>query len=236
MSLLERLESDDLEHKLVFPMENDGSRMFSFGGMSFDSSSENILQESGANNTKVPAPTVRKKMFIELRDSHSLCLDPRNGAYGASLSADRQNTFQISSESMDRESNHRLKHCVIGSDSFPSLKNELSKDNSKKEIQMFDVISGRGGKSNHHDGNKYYRKLVSERKSDYRSMSNCTKKAEVSKSIFYSIQSKGGRFLIDETTSGDPHWREMDVKEALRKISQALREDRNLKWTISDLV
>jgi hypothetical protein len=51
MSLLERLESDDLEHKLVFPMENDGSRMFSFGGMSFDSSSENILQESDANNT-----------------------------------------------------------------------------------------------------------------------------------------------------------------------------------------
>ncbi len=99
------------------------------------------------------------------------------------------------------------------------------------DIQKYDVLSGRGGKSNNHQGNKFYRKLIELKKQEYKSkMTNCEKQA-VSESILKEIQCKGGRFLTQQKTKSEPGWFVMSSDKAKSKISQALREERNLKWT-----
>jgi hypothetical protein len=108
-----------------------------------------------------------------------------------------------------------------------SNKNILGIDDVKK----FDVLSGRGGKSNHHIGNKNFRNMVMEMKSDYRSKSTRAEKAALAESIVEKVYCMGGRFLIQNKVHFDFHWRLMTTVEARRKTSQALRETRKLKWT-----
>jgi hypothetical protein len=99
------------------------------------------------------------------------------------------------------------------------------------DITDADILSGRGGKSNHHIGNKRFRHLVSEMKSMYRSKGTRTDKTAFSKGIIELVHSYGGRFLIQEGKDNDRVWRIMTTMEAQRKTSQALRETKILKWT-----
>jgi hypothetical protein len=103
-----------------------------------------------------------------------------------------------------------------------------------------DVLCGRGGLANRHDGNLVYRKVVEANKALFRSIPN-QHKMFVAESIVMAIQQAGGRFLecpgapgcgtkMDATT--DPkalNWVEISFKKAVAKTSQALREnnDRN---------
>ena len=66
------------------------------------------------------------------------------------------------------------------------------------EIREFDVISGRGGMSNHSNGNKHFRYLIDVNRSKYKSKTNRHEKAEVSKFIRSAIQAVGGRFLFQD--------------------------------------
>jgi hypothetical protein len=99
------------------------------------------------------------------------------------------------------------------------------------EVQKMDVLSGRGGKSNHHLGNKFFRHLITENRPAYRSSLTRTKKAMLSESIVKKVHDMGGRFLIQNNTSFEAQWRIMTIDEARRKTSQALRETRKLQWT-----
>ena len=99
------------------------------------------------------------------------------------------------------------------------------------EIQKWDVLSGRGGKSNHHIGNKVFRHLVTEMKPAYRSSKTRNEKASLVESLIEKVHRKGGRFLIESKGCLDPQWRLMTKVEARRKTSQALRETRTLQWT-----
>jgi len=94
-----------------------------------------------------------------------------------------------------------------------------------------DVLSGRGGKSNHHIGNKVFRHLVTEMKPAYRSSKTRNEKASLVESLIEKVHRKGGRFLIESKGCLDPQWRLMTKVEARRKTSQALRETRTLQWT-----
>jgi hypothetical protein len=102
------------------------------------------------------------------------------------------------------------------------------------EITDADILSGRGGKSNHHVGNKRFRHLVSEMKTMYRSAGQKTDKTALSQGIIAYVHSYGGRFLIQDRTSNDPKWRVMTTLEARKKTSQALRETKALKWTLDE--
>jgi hypothetical protein len=98
------------------------------------------------------------------------------------------------------------------------------------EVQRMDVLSGRGGKSNHHFGNKVFRNLVTAMKSDYQSSKSRTEKARVAESIVEKVYRMGGQFLCQNKACLEPQWCVMSKAEARRKTSQALRETRTLQW------
>jgi type IV secretory pathway ATPase VirB11/archaellum biosynthesis ATPase len=121
-------------------------------------------------------------------------------------------------------------------DEFSSEEPTLSILVHSDDIKTLDVISGRGGKSNHHVGNKVFRHLVTEMKPAYRSSVIRTEKASLTNSIVEKVHRMGGRFLIQNTGPFEPQWRLMTKVEARRKTSQALRENRKLQWTYTSQI
>lgn len=97
--------------------------------------------------------------------------------------------------------------------------------NSTKSVGILhyndrDVLSGRGGGTNLHPGNRYYRELILSQCSAYEEASK-TMKPEISRQIIRKIREKGGRFLRKSKTDG--MYFEIDESTARGKTSQALR-------------
>ena len=86
-----------------------------------------------------------------------------------------------------------------------------------------DVLCGRGGLTNHHPGNAWYRRLVRSNRPLYRASPKHTKLL-VSKAIVHHVQSQNppGRFLECHKKTG--LWFPVAYKRAVDKTSQALRE------------
>ena len=97
------------------------------------------------------------------------------------------------------------------------------------EIQEWDVISGRGGLSNHHTGNRRYRQIVSDVKAMYQTTEAKTGKTDLSRAVVDHVCSYGGRFIKKDSVTGKFYV--LTRTEARRKASQALRETKQLKWT-----
>lgn len=102
-----------------------------------------------------------------------------------------------------------------------------------------DVLCGRGGLTNHHKGNAWYRRLVSCNRPLYRGSPKHTKLL-VSKAIVQAVhsQSPPGRFLERHKTTG--LWHPVAYKRAVDKTSQALREkerfpDENQPETVTSI-
>jgi hypothetical protein len=86
-----------------------------------------------------------------------------------------------------------------------------------------DVLFGRGGRSNHHPGNKIYRDFVIDKQPYYRSCDK-NEKTKVAQSIVDSINKEyNGRFL--ELEKGTERWYVVPNIVARRKVGQALREN-----------
>lgn len=85
-----------------------------------------------------------------------------------------------------------------------------------------DVICGRGGKANTHEGNKMFRDEARRLKDWYESSSKSEKYA-VSAFLVDFVKRNGGRFLA---RSAGGKWEEVDPDDARKKASQALREGR----------
>mmetsp|Transcript_13941 Transcript_13941/g.16413 ORF Transcript_13941/g.16413 Transcript_13941/m.16413 type:complete len:341 (+) Transcript_13941:54-1076(+) len=84
-----------------------------------------------------------------------------------------------------------------------------------------DVLCGRGGGTNIHCGNRYFRELIH----IYRSSYLCARKndkPEISRMIVNTIRKRKGRFLKVDTSSG--LWFEIGNNAAREKTSQALRQ------------
>ena len=86
-----------------------------------------------------------------------------------------------------------------------------------------DVLCGRGGGTNHHPGNKQYRKLVEDRKRDYVNSSKRGKPL-LSRSIVEAVRTQDppGRFLTKDDKTG--LWYDIGDQKAREKTAQALRE------------
>uniref|UniRef100_A0A7S1YF18 DUF6824 domain-containing protein n=1 Tax=Grammatophora oceanica TaxID=210454 RepID=A0A7S1YF18_9STRA len=93
-----------------------------------------------------------------------------------------------------------------------------------------DVLCGRGGKSNHWQGNKRYRQVISDMRRKYRGIHTKTDKTSLSRAIVDYVNNYGGRFLKKDQASGK--YFEMSKAEARKKTAQALRETKALKWTM----
>jgi hypothetical protein len=92
-----------------------------------------------------------------------------------------------------------------------------------------DILCGRGGRSNHHVGNKRYRQVVGEMKASYRTVGSKSAKTDLSRAIVEHVQSYGGRFV--KLDKGTGKYVVLGPSEARKKTSQALREAKNIKWT-----
>ena len=89
-----------------------------------------------------------------------------------------------------------------------------------------DVLCGRGGRINAHEGNIRFRDIISSNKKVY--LAKSTKKLEkahVAKSIVDDIRSMNppGRFLKQDASDG--FWYDIGDLKAIKKTGQALRED-----------
>ena len=85
-----------------------------------------------------------------------------------------------------------------------------------------DVLLGRGGRSNHHPGNKRYREEVKNLRTWYNSIGeNKDEKTTLSQCLVDYVHSYKGRFLEKDKNG----WYEVLNIVARRKASQALRED-----------
>mmetsp|Transcript_25281 Transcript_25281/g.52610 ORF Transcript_25281/g.52610 Transcript_25281/m.52610 type:complete len:664 (-) Transcript_25281:495-2486(-) len=93
--------------------------------------------------------------------------------------------------------------------------------NPISEPGELDVLCGRGGMSNHHPGNEWYRRLIKSNRPLYRACPKHTKLL-VSKAIVQAVEQQGGRFLDKNRTDGT--WYQVTYKRAVDKTSQGLRE------------
>ena len=97
----------------------------------------------------------------------------------------------------------------------------------EKDILETDVLCGRGGKSNNHDGNKRYRHVIGDFRRQYRGTPTKNDKTALSRSIVEYVNRYGGRFLKMNKLD---QWVILTTGEARRKTAQALRETKALKW------
>jgi hypothetical protein len=88
----------------------------------------------------------------------------------------------------------------------------------------FDVIFGRGGRSNHHPGNKMYRVQIKEKQSIYRSCENKREKTVIAQCVVDHVnKNQKGRFLELDTTCN--RWYLVPNNGARTKVGQALRDN-----------
>jgi hypothetical protein len=69
-------------------------------------------------------------------------------------------------------------------------------------IRVTDVLCGRGGRSNHHPGNKRYRQVIGEMKAMYQKMEAKSMKTDLSRAIVEHCCRYGARFVKKETNTG----------------------------------
>lgn len=104
---------------------------------------------------------------------------------------------------------------------FPRVQEDIAKQFGLKEweVTKTDVLCGRGGVTNSHEGNIYYRSLADQFRWDYATVQK-SRKADVAKVIVRKIRERHGRFLKKEGDS----WYEIGDELALAKAAQTLRE------------
>lgn len=89
------------------------------------------------------------------------------------------------------------------------------------EFEPNDVLSGRGGGTNQHEGNCFFRSLINKNRERYlRAKKN--DKPFISLSIVNIVRQRNGRFLKKNEDSG--LWYEIGDAQAREKTSQALRQ------------
>jgi hypothetical protein len=84
-----------------------------------------------------------------------------------------------------------------------------------------DVLCGRGGATNNHEGNRRFRSIVVEHQTDYLTARKM-EKAVIARQIVEAVHNNGGRYLKRSKTADT--WVEVPLKQATAKTSQALRE------------
>ncbi|KAG7352719.1 hypothetical protein IV203_008767 [Nitzschia inconspicua] len=90
-------------------------------------------------------------------------------------------------------------------------------------INDADVLSGRGGKTNMHKGNRIYRAIVKENRPKYQELKKISHKQLMAESIIATVHKRGGKFLKRAGKDQDS-WTELSKDEAMIKTTQALRE------------
>jgi hypothetical protein len=96
-----------------------------------------------------------------------------------------------------------------------------SKRKHVQEYTRLDVLSGRGGLGNNHNGNREFRAAKTQLQPAYLNGTR-SEKMDIVWKLFKTIQKKGGRFLERERPGEDDGWYEMHCDDAYKKCRQAL--------------
>ena len=100
--------------------------------------------------------------------------------------------------------------------------------NNISELNMHDVLLGRGGRTNTQVGNRLYRELVADFQPTYL-MAKRREKPLLARSIVLIIRKRGGRFVKKDDKSGQLF--EVGDHKAEAKTSQAIREGLDVRAT-----
>lgn len=103
----------------------------------------------------------------------------------------------------------------------------------ESKITDRDVICERGGRSNRHIGTKRYRGMIEQYKPEYQSLMSKTAKTNLSRKVITQIKNNGGRFLKRDEDS--QQYFVLSQVETTKKVSQAMREKKTLKWTSTSI-
>lgn len=162
-------------------------------------------EHDGSEVRKVPTRKKRKLPTAEKEQEDSTSIAC------ASAKADRDDT---------KESNPAfVTDAQKGKEKCSSSGVTGASETSDSALNEKDVLSGRGGGTNLHPGNRFYRDLILSRRAAYDEASK-TMKPEIAREIVHRIRERGGRFLRRDC-KGQYH--EIDDREAKAKTSQALR-------------
>ena len=146
-------------------------------------------------------------------------------------SADDSKTTSVEKKDSKPQTQTSDESSTVKSDINEKSENTTRNKNSKKpwpltgikEPHENDVLYGRGGGTNHHPGNKRYRKIVETRKEDYTNSKRLDKPLVAMEIIKqWRSQDPPGRFLKQDDATG--MWNDVGDKKAREKTSQALRE------------
>ncbi|GKY95601.1 hypothetical protein MPSEU_000521400 [Mayamaea pseudoterrestris] len=113
---------------------------------------------------------------------------------------------------------------VTAHNSNPSFGKRMRRETAVKEYLVpleEDVLLGRGGRSNHHVGNKRYLAMKEDIQPRYIAASKAEKTA-ISQELVDRVKSSGGRFLELDPLRNE--WFEITEIKARKKASQTLRE------------
>ena len=116
----------------------------------------------------------------------------------------------------------------LGGGGISTKKSSSSKHANSEPIQRptpEDILAGRGGGTNRHDGNIRFRDEARKLRIIYKDNETDRRtKFMISQELVTRVRQYGGRFLEKGI---DGKWYEMDEKSARKKASQVLREE---KW------
>merc|ERR1712125_76087 len=117
------------------------------------------------------------------------------------------------------ESDKFRKHRMPAAESSTEARNQ-KKSRITVEPGPDDCLCGRGGRSNNHPGNVFFRKETLKYREWYEQSSKGGK-YNISELVVESLKSMGVRFLRENDEGG---WFEISHYDARKKVSQALRE------------
>lgn len=148
-------------------------------------------------------------------DTAKVCKKKRAFQDSSTIQQVGKRTFSSSPPSQSQKRRRLVTYQYIDSEVKPGL---IGYEN----CEMNDVLSGRGGGTNQHAGNRYFRSLIDENREKYlRAKKN--DKPFISLSIVDAIRRRNGRFLKKDKNSG--LWYEIGDAAAREKTSQAFRQN-----------
>lgn len=211
---------------------------------------QRVLQQQDFNNYQFPPPLRRvnsrewarqyKGERIDKINFNNVFgpLDSENNNEIPVLSDPNQETQQHAPQKIESSSElSRLLHSPSSSSSIgemsvdsddgltqsptPSIVQSSDKSSGPSPV---DVICGRGGKANTHEGNIFFREEAKKLRSWYESSSK-SEKFTISAMLVDLVRERGGRFLKRDSKQAG-NWLEADANDVRKKASQALREGR----------
>jgi hypothetical protein len=156
---------------------------------SSSSSSSNLVRQAAVLPSS-HSPAVKRKS-LPLSSSFD---GSRHSSHAHAHSSPGSSTSSASSSRLSSKK-RRLAKVVVGT--ARTSKKSSSKAAAKvvAKYNIMDVLCGRGGLANRHDGNLVYRKVVDANKAFYKTVTNKRHRQYLAESIVLAIQQAGGRFL-----------------------------------------